>query len=300
MRSTRLVVPVVAFGLFAAAARAQSGPTGWTYATNTTTDSGDAAHRVSMAMRHQVMDGKLRIEFLQVSNMRDAGGAEGMYQIVNSADSTMMMVMPNNKMATVMNVAGILAGRDMKPKIATHITKSELVDLGAGDKILGHATHHVRVTNEGTIDVTMLGQSCTGHVNNVSEMWIASDVDLRAAIEAMSKTMSSAFGLGDDIAPELSTASLPPGTPLRTVSKATRLNAQGKSVTVTTTTEYVELAKGPLDPSLFAVPSDYHVMDMRQMMANLPPGVLDSAMNAGAAQVASSTAKAMCQSVGSP
>jgi Domain of unknown function (DUF4412) len=300
MRSTRLVLPAVALGAAVSVAGAQSRPVGWTYTTNMTIDSGDAVHRVSMAMRHHVMDGKVRMEFLQVSNMRDAAGAEGMYQIMNSADSTMTMVMPNNKMATVMNVAGMFAGRDATPRIATHMTKSQTEDLGAGDKILGHATHHIRVTSEGTIDVTMFGQSCTGNLSSVSEMWVAPDVDLRAAMEATSKTMSTAFGFGDDITPALSTFRLPSGTPLRTVSKATRLNAQGRSVTVTTTTEYVELAKGPLDPSLFAVPSDYHVMDMRHMMADLPAGMLDSAMNAGVAQGASSTTKAMCQSFGSP
>lgn len=302
MRSTRLVVPVVALGLFAATARAQSGPIGWTFTMNMTTDSGDAAHRSSIATRHQVMGHTRRMEFVQVSNIPLATAAEGIYQLWKSADSTMTMVMPKDRTATVTNVGGMLAGNfgGIKPKIAQHVTKSQMDDLGAGEKILGHPTHHIRVTTEGTVEVTMMGQTCTGTLNNVSEMWIAPDVDLKAAMEAVSKTMSGAFGIADDDLPGAAPSSLPAGTPLRTVTRSTRPNALGRSITVTTTSEYVELTHGPLDPSLFTVPSDYHVKDMRQMMANLPAGMLDSAMNAGAERGASSVAKAMCRSVGSP
>lgn len=300
MRSTRLVVPVITLALFAATARAQSNSVGWTYTMNMTTDSGDAAHRSSIAIRYQVMGHTVRMEFVQVSNLPVATGAEGIYQLMNSADSTMTMVTPKDRAAMVMNVGGMLGGRDIKPKIVQHPTKSQTEDLGAGEKILGHATRHVRTTSEGTVEVTMMGQTCTGKLNNVSEMWIAPDVDLKVAMDATSKTMNGTLGIADDDAPGAAPSPLPAGTPLRTVTRTTGPNAQGRTVTVTTTMEYVELAHGPLDPSLFAVPSDYRVTDMRRMMANLPAGMIDSAMSAGAKRGASSAANAMCQSVGSP
>ena len=44
----------------------------------------------------------------------------------------------------------------------------------------------------------------------------------------------------------------------------------------TTTIEYVELSNAPLDAAMFAVPADYHVMDMRKMMAGMPRTSMDS------------------------
>ena len=65
---------------------------------NMTTDSGDAAQRSSIATRHSVIPGKVRMEFVQVSNIRPrAASAEGMYQADRTAaDSTMLMVMPSD------------------------------------------------------------------------------------------------------------------------------------------------------------------------------------------------------------
>jgi hypothetical protein len=157
------------------------------------------------------------------------------------------------------------------------------------------------VTSEGTIDVTFGGKSCTGSTNSISEMWIAPDVDMQGATDAQMKVLSGTFGSSDEGVKGATGASgLPAGTSLRSISKSARLNAKGQPITVTTTTEFVELAHGPLDPSLFVVPSDYHLMDMRQMMKDMPAGMADSATDAGLEKGTSSVLKAMCGAAGSP
>jgi hypothetical protein len=296
IRATHLAGALLVLPLIAASA--QERPIGWSYTTNSTTDSGDASHRASMAVRHQVLDHKVRMEFVQVSNMRDADGAEGIFQIINAADSTMTMVMPTNHMATVMNVGGMMAGREVVPKIVPHVTKSQVEDLGAGEKILGHLTRHVRVTTEGTVDVTLGARRCTGSTNSVSEMWIAPDIDMLAASDATMSVLRDAMGMEEASRPEARASGIPAGTTLRSISKSTRVNAKGKPITVTTTTEFVELSHGPLDPSLFAVPSDYQVMDMRKMMAQMPAGMLDSALESGTQQSGSAMLKALCNESG--
>jgi hypothetical protein len=298
--SSRYLVPLATLLIAGSTTLAQSSPVGWKLTVNMTTDSGDAAHRSSMAMRRYVTDGKVRMEIVQVSNMAGAEGAEGGYQIINAADSTITMVTPAQRSAMVMQVGATLAGFGT-PKIEPHITSSQVEDLGAGDRILGHATRHVRATTEGTIDVTMFGSTCTGSMKGVAEMWIAPDVDLRRAMESVLATTSIA--LGSDMSGAVQgtpSSSLPSGTALRTISKVTRPNAQGRMTTVTTTSEYVELAQGPLDPSVFQVPADFKVMDMKKMMAMVPPGMLDSALRAGAEKGGSASSKAMCQALGSP
>jgi hypothetical protein len=63
------------------------------------------------------------------------------------------------------------------------------------------------------------------------------------------------------------------------------------------TMELRELAHGPVDPALFEPPAGIKVMDMREMMKDVP----QSAIDAAAATVASETSehsKAMCKILG--
>lgn len=294
------LLPAVMLGALASVASGQSPMIGWTYTTNMTIDSGGVANRSSVAIRSYIMGGKLRIESVQVSNMAGADEVEGMYQILNAADSTMTMVMPTRRAATIMNVGGLGAGRPLVPQIEQHVKNSQVDDLGPGEKILGHATRRIRVTSEATVSVKLMTQSCTGVRNSVSEMWIAPDVDLSDALGEMSKTMTATLGpMG---VPETSGSAegMPKGTPLRTIAHVKGVNAHGDPITVTTTMEYVGLTHGPLDPSLFAAPAEFKVTDMRQLMASIPAGMLDSAMDAGASSAGSGAMRAVCRSIGAP
>ncbi len=251
---------------------------GWTYTTNITIDSGKADARISIAMRNRITATAVRMDFLQVSGSAVANAAEGMYQIFNQADSTVTMVMPSQHMATVMGLNALLGpNTNLAPKVVQHLTSNEFQDLGAGEKILGHATHHVRVTTAGTIDLTMMGQTCTRRFDGVTETWVAPDVDLQPAMYAAAKHIGSVIGV-DDIEMQLGSADkkMPKGAALRTISRTVDADAAGKPITVTTTTELVDFTHGPLDASIFAVPADFQTMDMREMMK-------DSTMKAGVA-----------------
>jgi len=272
---------------------AQNRVDGWTYTMNITTDSG-AGHRSSMAMRHQVTANRYRMEVVQVSGLADANGAEGMYNILNDADTTMTMVMPAQRMATVTSLAGLPDIGKMRLTMKEHVTSRNVADLGAGETILGHPTHRYRITTAGTVDITIMGQSCTQRLDGTSDVWIAPDVDLAAPMLAALKHFNGAGGVLLDDQSE-STLKMPfKGAALRTISRKTRVDESGKTLTVTTTTEYVELEHRQLDASLFAVPSDYHTMDMRAMMKTLPAGMLDSAMAAGVGH----TGDAICKAAG--
>jgi hypothetical protein len=229
--------------------------------------------------------------------MAGAAAAEGMYQVISAADSTILMVMPSQHMATIMNIGTTLTSVAGPMKFESHIAQSHMDDLGAGERILGHPTHHVRVSSEGTIDITMSGQSCTAELNTIAEMWIAPDVDLREALESSLSTYNAVLGGNGVEIPTATRSSLPPGTSLRTISKTTRPNAEGRMTTVTKTMEYVELARGPLDPALFAAPAEVKVMDMRKLMGDLPAGMLDSAMRETKSKVDSSAGN-ICKSIG--
>ncbi|MDB4875333.1 MAG: hypothetical protein JWM41_1779 [Gemmatimonadetes bacterium] len=272
--------------LFAAmpsgSAAAQTRVPGWLYTMNITADSGSQGHRGSMAVRYQVTAQSLRTEYVQISgNSGEARGAEGLYTIMNDADSTMTTVMPSQRLASITNPSAMFGTiRPAMPSVKRHVATSGIEDVGDGGFILGHATHHYRVTTTGAIEVTLDGQACTRDVGGVSDTWIAPDVDLDPAMKLTLGHFSAVLG-SEAIAQSISDAAtgLPKGLALRTISKHTEADAHGVPRTVTTTTEYVELSRAPIDVAVFRVPADYKVMDMRKLSARMPPELLDSIMS---------------------
>jgi len=57
----------------------------------------------------------------------------------------------------------------------------------------------------------------------------------------------------------------------------------GESRVIETTMEFTELSNAPLDPSLFKIPDDYKVMDMRAQMAGMFSNAEDVAKARGQA-----------------
>jgi hypothetical protein len=302
----QVALAMLAVGL-SSVARAQSAASisGWTVTMNMTTDSGDANRRTSTAVRQQVTPRYLRTEFVQVSGVSLPMNIEGMYMVFDVTDSTVTTVMPTQGMASVMSLSFLDFGKAARVSVREqHLTRSDLEDLGDGGRILGHPTRHYRLTTAGTVDLTIGGHICTTRLDGTSEMWIASDVDLGPASEAalarlgMSPNVGTGMGFGSGTTASrnrgVAPAPMPKGTALRTIMKQMSRDANGRDVTVTNTLEIVELAHSALDPSLFRAPSDIRTMDMRKMMAELPAGMLDSAMAAGASSGTDSVAKAIC------
>lgn len=239
---------------------------GWTYTTNTfTIDS----TRISTRVRYRIAGTAYRMDDLPTSGSA-ARTPEGAYQIFNRADTTMTTVMPSQHMAMVMGLNSLRA--ILAPRMVRHLTKNEFEDLGAGEKILGHATRHVRVTTVGTIELTMTGQTCKQPLDEVTEAWIAPDVDLQA-LDAGPFTppgdpwVTLALGniVVDSIAGQLGLANktMPKGAALRTIWRSVEPDSTGRSITLRSTSEVVDLTFGPLDASIFAVPADFQTMDLR-------------------------------------
>ena len=269
-------------------AGAQTSP-GWRYTVNVITDSGDVAHRGSIAIRYQVTSSNVRTEMVQVSGssmpaMPSGMSLDGMYTITRLADSTMTNVMPSGHVASIMAVPTLGAFGGGATAIATHTSRQDVEDLGAGERIMGHATHRYRVSTEGTREVTRNGQTCSRSTDAVTDLWIAPDVDIAPAM----RLMLGQFGGQAQVDTMIQLSStgvarpLPKGTPLRSISRTTRTDSTGKPHTVTTTLEYSELASGPIADSVFTVPAGYRVMDMRTLMATLPAGMMDSVRQAAA------------------
>jgi hypothetical protein len=283
MRANRFVVGLAGLllGTAASQARAQS-VLAWSYTMNITTDSGNGRPPSSMAMRYHVSDRFLRMEMLQLSGMSsDMSAAEGSYTLLDAVDSTMTSVMPSQRMAMLMAMPSLADNMRAMHMRMNSDTKSSIEDLGAGGRIMGHDTHHYRMTTTGSLEISFGGTTCAMPADAVNDMWIAPDVDILPAAQAMMRHFGAAaqdfFTQGGDTPPKM-----PHGTALRSIGRRTIRDKQGTAHTVTTTMEYSGITHGPLNAELFAVPSGYTTTDMRKTVAKMPAGLMDSLTAAAA------------------
>jgi len=283
--SIRTAAASLALCVCAAELAAQTTVPGWTYGFNITFDSGTgAANRGSMAMRYRTSANALRMELVQIggSANRVTGGVdvEGVYTLINDADSTYTTVLPSQHAATVMRNPRYLFEGQALPSVERNTVSQSVEDLGNGGTILGHATHHYRMITRGNMTFTTSGGSCTRSADGESEVWVAPDVDIAPAM----RSVVAHYGFTvPDSATHQSSSTPMRGLPLRTRTRTVAVLPTGESRVIETTMEYTELSNAPLDASLFVVPSDYHVMDMRKQMAGMFSGAADAAAARSAA-----------------
>jgi hypothetical protein len=286
----RIGQPLTLFFAIACAAHAQAPANGTTVTMQARIDSGGTTKPVEMSMRRQTAGNRSRMETTPTSGAAPAAGAEGVVVIFRGDDSTMITITPSQRTAMIMAQSMVTS---FAPSFTENLTGHTVEDLGPGEPILGHATRHYRVTTTGTFEISMMGEKCSAPLNATSEHWIAPDVDL-----GLTDTLGSGSPFGSGVNPIGKMkrtgvpSTMPKGGVLRSIAKSQRKGPDGSQLTVTSTTQVTELVQGPLDSSVFAPPADYRVMDMRQMMANLPPGAMEAANGQQAKMLVANMCKA--------
>lgn len=202
---------------------------------------------------------------------------EGGYILIRGADKTMVLVNAKDRQAMIVGAEGLgtAAGamtNNAMVKVATRDQRFAFEDLGPGERILGYPTRRVRTTWGGATEVRVLGRKSTTTESSSSESWIATRIE-GADAEAL-RGWSKAFGAGirrfnPDLARQMTDyeRQFGNGLALRSVVVTTSTDDKGKTVTDTVRMEVTELSRARLDPSIFEVPKDYAVADMREMGA---------------------------------
>jgi hypothetical protein len=265
-----LLVPV---GTIAFSRASSPAAEGWTFTWNVTSDA-PAAQNSTMQVR--VLSNRMRVDFLK-------GTMPGMppngYMLIDAGKGQMHMVSPQEKTATLIPLEGMTtaasqmaAGTQMKME-ATDISIST-EDLGAGEAILGHATHRYRVKQSFTLSMSAMGMNQSTHTESTSELWVATDfpeADLRA-LETFNKSFGQSFGglsaMGGDGMKKLNEelqAKMPKGFPLKQSVTGT-MTMQGQSQSIRTTMEVTSMSKATLEQALFDVPAGFKVNDMSKML----------------------------------
>lgn len=205
------------------------------------------------------------------------GVKDGAYVLLRGAERTVVIVSPKDKAAMVVGADGLGAGvgaatNNAVVKVSMRDAKFDYEDAGAGERILGLATRHVRLRWSGATEVRVLGRTNSTSEANVGEAWIATSVPGVSA-DALG-AWSRAFGAGlrrgnPDLARQMEDYDrrFGGGLTLRSVVVGTRTDEKGKVTVDTTRMEITDLAKGRIDPALFDIPPGYEVADMRQVAA---------------------------------
>jgi hypothetical protein len=160
-------------------------------------------------------------------------------------------------------------------KVSQKDSKFDWEDLGAGEKILGIPTRHIRVKSSGTSEVRVLGKTQTSTDEGTADLWIATRVPNLDA--SALKAWSSSFGRGlrrtnpglSDPRAEEYQQKFGEGMALRSVMVVNGTDDKGRARTDTVRAEVTELKNAKLDASLFEIPKDYQTIDMRGVAKSL-------------------------------
>jgi hypothetical protein len=270
-----VLAATAALALPAAPAAAQDGVT-FTYRVQSTARGTREEPSPAMLATVRIAGPNARMDFREGSapGMKDGG-----YLLLRGAEKSIVIVSPKDKSAMVIGAEGLGSGAGAMTnnaivKVSTRDQKFDYQDLGAGDRILGYPTRHVRMTWSGATEMRVMGRKSSTTESSVGEAWVATSV-AGADAEALA-AWSRAFGAGlrrtnPDLASQMAEydRKFGRGLALRNQVVSTRTDDKGKVATDTMRMEVTELARGRLDPTLFEVPAGYQVADMRQMAASL-------------------------------
>jgi hypothetical protein len=204
--------------------------------------SGGEGNTVTLKMAGEKMrlEGDVGGSMGSMGNMGDTKGAF----LLPTPDGKIVAVMPNmqNPMgggmgfAVTIDVAALAGGRRGAPPV--NVTPV-IEDLGAGEKLIGHATRKYRIKDTGG----------SGYM----DIWLTTDLkglDFRKFVQAFGKQMS-----GSDAR---TWASVPEGFPLKTVT-----TSADNSVT---TMEVLSADKKSFAEADFEVPAGIQVLDLGGLM----------------------------------
>jgi hypothetical protein len=268
---TRFALPFAVAALATAAApHATPVADGWKFKWKVSSDmKGGAPPSMDVLM----VPGKARMDFVGPPS---PGMKPGSYVILDAENASMIIVSPAEKSATVMETGSLASalnavGQIGLIKMEFSNVKSNLEDLGAGERILGHPTHHYRITRSYYLKVSVLGRTSQGTTNSVTDAWLAGDVRDKVFETWAQNFASSLSGLTGDGFKQFSELekNAPKGFPLRQIIKTTQTNDKGETQTSTVTSEVEELSQTPIDASAFEIPKDYKVVDMKAMTAEM-------------------------------
>lgn len=240
----------------------------------------------SSLMKVTMAGGNARMDFQEgtINPAMKKGG----YMLIQGKEKRMLMVNPSEKAAIAFDAEGMGAtmGAVMNnPMMKMTFTDSKFsyTDQGPGEAILGYKTRKYASTSGFTMQMSILGMKQRMTTNSETLSWVTKDLASTMGDRESWEAWGKSFGSGmKQTNPELSKQmesyyrEVGAGVALRTRTIGTNTDNKGKVMVDTTTMEVVDLQKVSVDASIFELPSNYQVTDLRQLMAPMA-AAMDSA-----------------------
>jgi hypothetical protein len=240
---------------------------GWTFTWKVTESSDPRAAQPSVSV--QMIPGKMRWTFLSPPQGMPAKG----YMLLDADKASMAMLNPEDKTALTMDASDLGTGMGAIGsfvKMDVSDSKFSVEGLGAGERLLGRATQKYRVTRSYRMTMQVFGKKLSSQHESVTDLWVSNEIPMDKSWEAWTDRFSrGAARVGGDAARKLMEAEkdYPKGIALKYVMDATETDDKGKVTKTRTAMEMTELKRANLDASLFEIPADYTVTDMKQVVA---------------------------------
>ena len=220
----------------------------------------------AVAGRGQVAGGRARIDITGAAGPNPFT-KEGSYVVVQEGGGRMLMVVPEEKQYFAFDLEQMLAGAGaalnaMGPllKLTMSDVKIDVQDLGAGERLHGHDTRHLRMTQHFTMTVTVMGRKQVTTSADTMETWVAPA--LRDVVNPFLRVSSAAgaidFG-NPDYRRQLLAANekLGVGLPLRSVARSVATDEKGKQQRTSMTVEVTRLERADVPTAAFTMPDGY-------------------------------------------
>ncbi len=240
---------------------------------STSSVQGDNSKELSvMAGRGQVTATNARIELSEARNGGPMFTGKDGYVVVKDGGATMYMVDPGEKQYYAFNMEQMFAGLGSALKMMGGMVKMtmsdvkfDVQDLGAGERIQGYATRHIRQTQSHTLTMSVLGRKNSTTSHDTTDMWIAPELKLAGNPFLQLGAAASGIDFGS---PEYkkqfqaAQARIPAGFPLKSVTRNHSTDDKGRPSLTISTMEVTNFQKGDIAASTFAIPGDYKEVQM--------------------------------------
>ena len=210
-------------------------------------------------------------------------GGKGSYFIVKDGGKEMLLVDPNQKQYMKWDIANMFAGMSKVLNAVGGLVKMQISDvkidaqdLGAGPMVQGYPTRHIRMIQNYTVSASMFGKTSKTRSEATTDYYFAPSLKIANPFVSNSQQMAmmAQFDMfkNPDYQSQMAAANakLPKNAvPLKMVTNTVSTDEKGKQETAVTTMEMVNFKATSIPASAFAVPSDYKMIEMPNLDAQM-------------------------------
>ncbi len=225
--------------------------------------SGTPTTRTFMAGHGQFANGMSRIDVTE-SLMPGGMMGAGTYTITNAAKGTTTIVDPARRTYLELNPAELAKTAASLQQSLGGLAKTEISDvsvnveeLGAGEPMQGYSTLRYRITENYTMNMTIIGRSDRSTTHSVTELWVAPQLDGIMNPAARPAASDATGPMADLTAKQYQAyAKVKKGVMLKRVMTM-ESGSEGKARPTTMTMAVENIKRASISPSVFEVPAGY-------------------------------------------